>query len=275
MLDILLKYNFSVTVSLDGPKEIHDRLRVRRNDLGTYDAIVENIQKIIAVGIVPEFECTYTNEHAKSNIDLVALMDFFYDNFQCRILHAPMVVTSENSPWFIPWETAAVIYSDAIRYSISNLKRQIPKTISIAVRFLKSLESKTPIAHYCPAGTSTLTINADGNIYACFMLMLGKGFCLGNVNNDLDALERADKISTLLNEADKWKNPACQNRWARSLCFGCLGEDLVREGSAVHRSTIPGESQTCDFKRNMIEVFLKSVADAYLPLQEPLDQTRS
>ena len=36
VFQLLRKYKFSVTISLDGPKEIHDKLRVSINDSGTY-----------------------------------------------------------------------------------------------------------------------------------------------------------------------------------------------------------------------------------------------
>jgi uncharacterized protein len=257
-----------VTVSLDGPKEIHDRLRVGKNDSGTYNAIVENIKAIIGMGIIPEFECTYTGEHYRSGIDLVALMDFFYDNYQCRTLHCPMVIAEPNSRWFIPLEAATELYVDAIRYSMRNLAQKTAKSLSVATRLLNSLATKTPICHYCPAGKSTLTINADGNIYSCFMLMRGTGFCLGNVNGEEHGLGHPDSIGTLLEDANKWQNPACRDCWAQSLCFGCLGEDLAREGPGVHRSAIPGRSSLCDFKRRLMEVFLVSSAEVYLQVEK-------
>jgi uncharacterized protein len=264
MLKVLRTYSFSVTVSVDGPQEIHDRVRVSKDGSGTYAAIVENVKTVIGMGIVPEFECTYTGEHYRSGIDPATLMDFFHDSFQCRTLHCPMVIAEPTSRWFIPLESATELYADAIRYSMRNLARGIPRSVSVATRLLNSLATKTPICHYCPAGKSTLTVNADGNVYACFMLMNGAGFCLGNVNGEEQGLSYPDSISAVLKDADKWQNPACRDCWAQSLCFGCLGEDLAREGPVVHRSVIPGRSGLCDFKRKLVEVFLMSAAEACL-----------
>lgn len=271
MLQILCKYEFSVSVSLDGPKEIHDHLRVSQRGIGTYDAIVENIGKMIDIGISPEFECTYTAEHYRKGYDLVALMDFFYDTFRSRTLHAPMVISDPGNPWFISLDIATKLYSEAIRYSIFNLIHNTPKSISIATRLLNSMATQTPITYYCPAGKALITINADGNIFACFMLMHGKGFCLGNVNGQAHKYGAPDIISNLLKEANKWQNPDCQNCWARSLCFGCLGEDLSRENSVIHRSSVTGVSKLCDFKRALIEVFLKSVANAQIQTANTVD----
>lgn len=262
MLEIIRTYNFSISISLDGPKEVHDRLRISKKGLGSYDAIINNISAITDMGIVPEFECTYTGEHYRLGISIKDLMDFFYDSFQCRTLHCPMVITEPNNSLFISLETATALYADAIRYSINNLMQKIPKSISVATRLLNSLKAGTAIEHYCPAGMSSMTVNADGNIYACFMLMCGAGFCLGNVNGEHHSYGEPDSIRDLLLQADKGQNQACQDCWAQSLCFGCIGEDIAREGSMTHRSAVPGISGLCDFKRKLIEAFLVSVAEA-------------
>jgi len=264
MFDLLRRYNFSVSVSTDGPKMIHDKFRISKEHSGTFDAVANNIRSIIRMGIIPEFECTYTSEHYRMGIDLAALMDFFYDNFGCRTLHCPMVIAESNSPLPVPLNTAVRLYSDAIRYSIHNLMDGVPKSISIATRLLNNLTNRIPIYHYCPAGKSSITVNADGNIYACFMLMRGRGFCFGNVNGNCHEFGNPNVIGILLENADKWKDPDCQSCWAKSLCFGCLGEDIARGGTAIQRSVILGQSGICDSKRKLIEVFLMSVADAYV-----------
>jgi uncharacterized protein len=261
MFRILSTYNFSISISLDGPKEIHDRLRTNKNNSGTYDSIKRNIEKIIEMGIAPEFECTYTGEHYKRGIDLIAIMDFFYDNFRCGTIHSPLIITKPNNCYFLPIETAMKLYSDAIRNSIWNLTCGVSKSISMVKRLLNSLTTRIPISEYCPAANSSITINADGNIYACFMLMHRLGYSFGNVNSEQSSFKSPDLINTILKDSNKWKNEACQKCWAQSLCFGCLGEDLTREGNPIHRSEIPGECKLCDFKRELIKVFLISIAE--------------
>ncbi len=262
MLHIMRSHNFGVCVSLDGPKDIHDQLRVRSDGTGTYDAISKNVETILDMGIIPEFECTYTAEHLRKGIDLVALMDFFYDTFGNRTLHCPMVSVNQGSEMHIPLEDVEKLYTDAIRYSVHNLMRDIPNSISTCARYLNSLVTATPIGNYCPAGKSSLTINADGNIYACFMLMQGTGFSFGNVNSESPSFEPPDAIGRLLSYSNKWQNPACQECWAQPLCFGCLGEDIAREGFCIRRSAMQNQSELCDLKRRVAEVFLTSVADA-------------
>ena len=264
LLRLLSEYNFNITISLDGPKEIHDLLRITKDNRGTYDNIVENIKKITSIGIVPEFECTYTNEHYRRGFSLTELMDFFYDTFECHVLHCPIVIANPNSPWFISHTNAVNLYTDAIKYSVENLTRGIPKSISIATRFLHSLESHTPICHYCPAGKSSFTINADGKIFPCFMLMYDNRFECGNVNDESIECFNEQLYDPIIEDADKLQNPICQDCWGQSLCFGCLGEDLAQGQRMINRSVIPFQSTLCDFKRSMMETFLLTIVESYL-----------
>lgn len=257
MLKMIHDYGFGISISLDGPSEIHDKLRIDKCGQKTYDSIVSNVNKIINLGITPEFECTYTREHYDKGISIVNLMDYFYDNFGCRILHCPIVVAEPSSYWFIPLEDVSEMYTDAIRYTIHNLMNGIPKSLSVAARILDSLENRTPIKNYCSAGRSSITINADGNVFPCFMLMNGKEYCLGNVNEYKPKIIISDLLDNMLLGANKWHNVLCQNCWAQPLCFGCLGDDIARD--LIRRPSKIASS--CEFKRRLIETVLRAIAE--------------
>jgi uncharacterized protein len=264
IFETMRTHRFTVTVSLDGPREVHDRLRRTIDGVGTYDAVVANVAKIAELGIVPEFECTYTLEHYRSGIRITDLMDFFYDTFGAHILHCPIVIARPGDPLDVPLEVAGSLQDEAIQYSVRNLARGIAKSTSVAARLVDSLAAKTPIADYCPAGNSLLTINADGRVYTCFMLMEREGFCIGEISELEPQPKRTGAIATLLGDADKQQNPECRQCWARPLCFGCIGEDIVRGVGIGERSHITGRSQTCDARRSQIETLLGTVAEIYL-----------
>jgi uncharacterized protein len=286
MLEVLITYGFSVTLSLDGPQQIHDAKRPTSSGGGSYDQVVANIRTLLANGLDVEFECTYTADHLRQGIDLVALMDFFATEFGCRVLHCPIVAANPDSAEAIPLDKALELQGNALEASILNLARGIPKATSLATRMLASLTSQTPIWNYCPAGRKEVTVNADGKVYACFMLMQTPEYSFGSVNPKLDRDSskprvslarrslplvdsrgpgaRKGQIEQFIGAADKYTNPACQRCWAQPLCHGCLGEDFDRSaGKPVPRSEIPGESEFCDYKRGIVEQFLRSLAKAY------------
>lgn len=46
MLEYMRKYQIGVQVSIDGTKEEHDKRRIRKDNTGTYDTIIENLKKL-------------------------------------------------------------------------------------------------------------------------------------------------------------------------------------------------------------------------------------
>lgn len=279
MLDILTGYGFSVTLSLDGPKEIHDLNRPTKTGKGSFEAVVYNAKRLLDHGLNVEFECTYTADHLRLGFKITSLMDFFYDKFSCRTLHCPIVSATPDSHEYIPPDACLKLQGDAIEYSILNLVRGTSKTVSSAVRILNSFIRKIPIWNYCPAGRSEITVNADGNVFACFMLMQCDAYCFGNVNgqqiepktkipfNTFGQMSgigtKKELIESFIAETNKNTNKACQKCWAQLICHGCLGEDFDRHNGNINRSEIPGVSAFCDYKRGLVERFLRSIVNAY------------
>ena len=44
ILDVCAEYNASVAISIDGPKEIHDKFRIGHKAEGTFDAVIKGIE---------------------------------------------------------------------------------------------------------------------------------------------------------------------------------------------------------------------------------------
>jgi uncharacterized protein len=261
MLEVLQRFGFRVTVSVDGPRWIHDSLRITKKGANTFDAVARSIEALRKIGIEPEIECTYTQEHLRKGVDIVALMEFFDKTFDCRVLHCPLVISDSESRWYIPLEMAKKLYGAAVRRSAENCLRDGGTAISMAVRMISALRAARPIEDYCPAGKSTLTVNADGRVYSCFLLMTRPDYCLGSVMDDGAELGLSEELLTVLDGADKSRNPECQRCWARGLCFGCIGENLGRGGADLKWSASPGRSAHCDFRRHVAEALLSKVGE--------------
>lgn len=259
-LGLIDKYELSVCVSIDGPEDIHNRLRVDKEKRGTYREIEKNVALLARNEVELEFECTYTSEHLKHGYDLVTLMDFFHNQFDCQVLHAPFVSVNDNSSLFLPLDVCLELQRNAILYSLDNMKNGISSSISTVDRLMKSIGKKKRISHYCPAGKTTITINADGTLYSCFML-IQEELKLGDVRNASLGFRPSEALLSILDEADKQKNHSCLNCKAQALCFGCIGEDLTRTRGKFIRSETPGISEICDYKRAIVEIFLSATME--------------
>lgn len=271
----LQRYGVSVTLSLDGPKEIHDRHRRSRTGEGSFDAVVANAHRLIAAGRPVTFECTYTADHHRAGVRIVELMDFFHREFGCGTLHCQFAAVKSDSPQYLTLAECRALMGEAIEYSVLNLARGRILAVSVAARLIRALANRLPIGNYCPAGRRELTVNADGALYPCFMLMQSPVSSFGRVRapeeggpsapvRHQNTGTGAQVIEVLLEESDKFQNPFCRQCWARPLCFGCVGEEFERFGPRIVRSHVPGISELCDYRRGLVERFLHSVALVHL-----------
>lgn len=69
--DFLIDNDFKITVSIDGPKEIHDKRRVSKNGKGTFDIIEKNLKSLL------EFD----SDFYYSNIEFNCTISDFNDSF--------------------------------------------------------------------------------------------------------------------------------------------------------------------------------------------------
>jgi uncharacterized protein len=257
VLTLLSSNNIQVTISLDGPLPIHDYLRQYKIGGGTFDKICQNIIELMNRGFYLDFECTYTMEHYKRGISINNLLDFFFEMFNCSILHIPIVVASLKDSNYFPPYIAKGILLNSIDYSISNLFQSRKSITTFVYRLVNCLSTQIPIRNYCPANGNSIFLNSTGFLYPCSMLS-NNHFLLGSYKK-LD-YERFK----ILSEMNGDNNENCKHCWAKNICFGCIAEDHMLSNSMISRSSVPGQSEICDVKRELIEHSFRSIFKSYL-----------
>lgn len=258
-LEMFRRFGFTVTVSVDGPPEVHDTTRPDPHGLPTHHAIARSVSGLCAAGIVPEFECTYTAEHIRRGIRVVDLLRYFAERFDCRVLHVPLVIARPRSAWHVSLAEAAPIYVEAVRESIRSMSAGRPRCISVVARWIQSLERQHPIASYCPAGTSSLTVHADGSIATCFVLSRDNRSRVGHISERIAPQRIVDVANAAVAPYDKWRHPACQRCWLQPLCFGCIGDDLEREEGLPVWAHTGGLAPGCDLRRSLAAAFFETL----------------
>jgi uncharacterized protein len=272
ILEILSDYKIQVTVSIDGPQFIHDPLRGE----GTFKKIIKNIEYLKSKDIDIAIECTFTNYHLINGFDVSDLMEFFYEQLGLHETHIPPVaVPPKDNELYIDTNDLIKSYTKAIKFALDCLNKEDYKLESFTLRLLKAIVFKKKIAVYCPAGISTLSVSSEGDIYPCFMFTGNKEFLIGNVFENKISSVRLSKMSELLKEISKWNDPKCRSCWARSLCFGCIGNDYIFSGSIRNKPH-------CDFNKKIIEFFLLNsceilddpiIISRIMSLREPIDSS--
>lgn len=97
ILSFFVEHNVHVTISLDGPKEEHDRNRITCNQVGTYDIVIKNINYIKEK--YPAYFNTYIQCNAVYdwNTDLYRVKGFYNSKISPRLITMSMVSPFDTS----------------------------------------------------------------------------------------------------------------------------------------------------------------------------------
>jgi uncharacterized protein len=206
------------SVTLDGPKDVHDAFRPFKSGNGSFDAIVENIRNVCEL-IDVQIGGNYTQDYYR---EFPRLLDHFLDSGLTpdnisQIRFDPVVndssefappdfhdgCMSANEPWLIE---AGIFLREEI------LKRGFrTQEIAPAVCMIERCDH--------------VVVNFDGSLYKCPGLIGRKEFCVGDVKTGL-------RDYSLTHCLGNWKNEECLACSYLPLCFGgCRYMKLLQDGN--------------------------------------------
>ncbi len=177
-----------ITVSHDGPAEVHDALRPGLRGETSFDTVDANLKRLKDAGIAFDVQCTYTRKHILAGYRVPNLLKYFHDIGAQSVHIVPVTVPKghELDIFFSEYFSDMVQgYREAVQISFRAMlegRKLRFGMLEEAVQLLKP--GKTESKHYCNAGVTTLTIAANGDIYPCFMFINKQGFQMGHVNGD-------------------------------------------------------------------------------------------
>ena len=233
VLSFLVENQFSLLVSLDGPKKVHDRYRVMSNGRGSFDQIVDNLKNIKA--LAPE----YYARHVRFNVvltppfDRQEIVEFFYQNPFFEGKHEQIrfsLMNDEDTDFYRKFgqdkrdlpqsiQTLKKSYSEAlVQGNSDSLKLEndlfIKEFNSIAFRPGHRLRGFQGPVGQCLPGKRRLFVDTSGKLHMCEK---ADTFVIGDVDRGLD--ER--KIHQfMVDYAGFFKE--CNSCWALRLCHKCF-----------------------------------------------------
>ena len=240
--DTIIKYDIQLTVSIDGPQQVHDVQRNFPDGKGSYQYILQNYKMLKRQ--IKGVEATYTKNHVKQNISVNELKEFFSKNFNVSasninivpVVGVPELEVPQNSI-FLQQQDENFIQEDSHILSAYNPERQRDT--------------------FCSAGYSTLSIMPNGDIYPCHMYAVDRRFCLGNLLKDIDYSFIKEKLE---NQPLGCRNryAECENCWLRKICKLCPAQLLISQKQ--EKDFISKE--VCEKRRHYYEnVLLKTVSN--------------
>ncbi len=250
IIDIFLKYEFQVTVSLDGGKDDHDRYRILRNGMGSYTKVAENIKKLKERNIPVMIQSTITPESVKVDRDVYELSKQYLNKFG---ISNPHIVPAQFSDDVWSREVSELLqneFTEGIQKNLDAIEAGNLDTVypfSYMISILGALVSKDYKGIRCPAGFEA-AISPEGKYYPCFMLVDETyDFSFGSVSTGIDS-NHLKKMDSFIMRNFKSLNTECSTCWARGFCTGCLGASYKTGNSLDFNYQI-----TCNLTKQMGE----------------------
>jgi uncharacterized protein len=240
-LNILAKMKANITISIDGPAEINDRMRPAKNGTSSTAMIVAGLERLL----LRKAELGYIMLHGvfdNENMQLEKAYEF-YSQFPAVDSYEFSFSVTETNPRATT-EYMQQLTTIAAKAYASGGETALRKIRGFNQHF-QSLDSQRRTENFCGAGKSFLMIDARNRIYTCPWDVNEKSEQVGQ-GTELDekALEAYQKPLLELNK--------CENCWARFLCGGgCMFAHKHGSGSKNVKNT-----QFCERTRFMVALAL-------------------
>jgi uncharacterized protein len=217
---------FAVTVSLDGPKETHDRLRPYKSGRGSWERIISNIAPLLAVQrrmqVSARVTVTPHNLNLKETLDEFVSMGFHSVGFSPLLRsatgndelgHAELEVMLGGMVSCGEEFERRIVAGD--RYPFANM-----------VNAMRELHRGTHRPYPCGAGAGYMGVSADGDLAACHRFVGDEDGAMGNLTTGVNI----ERQTQWLTERHVHRQEPCKSCWARYMCGGGCHHEVIRRG---------------------------------------------
>lgn len=220
LLNLIKNYQIRLTVSIDGPEQINDKLRVYPDGSGTFKVVKNNLKQLAKNNIYPVMaEVTYTSLHSKEGYTYEQLKTYIKNEFNISNIFV------------------GDCFGDT-ELAITKKELQDEKSetnYSYEYNILRALSNKKQLSSWkCLAGAEMLCLLADGKIYPCHLFLPLEEYCIGEfADNDWNF----DKYNRAQKKLDKFSKKRC-SCWARNFCESCPKLELLLSGKKHNCNSI-------------------------------------
>lgn len=249
-IDFINREMVNVVLSLDGRKDVTDRIRKTLNGKSAYDVIVPKFQKLVQSRGDKDYyvRATFTKYNLDFTDDIIHLRELGFEQ-----LSAEPVVTDINEPYAITESDLPRVFSEYDRLCEVMMNREKDKFNFF--HFMVDLD-QGPCAikrlRGCGCGNDYVAIDPNGNIYPCHQFVGIDDWKMGNLydgsfDNDIKSIFAATHV---------YSKQGCRECWAKFFCSGgCNANSFIYEGDVKKPHNL-----SCEMQKKRLECALTLAA---------------
>jgi len=250
IIEFLSENRIGVTVSMDGPPELHDKLRVFANGRGSYDIIAPRVRALIENHRTRPITARVTL--TKGVTDVVKIFRHLKNDLGFHEVGFAPVTTSPDRLYAINErgmdDVLAQFHVLADEYLEFALRGEMHGFSNVSDT-LSELCQGVNKSHPCGAALGLVGVGPSGDIAPCHRFVDSDTHALGHISTGIDREKQKDflKRGHINSKYD------CHTCWARPLCAGgCHHEAYVRYGDTGHPNL-----HYCDWIRDWTDTCLQ------------------
>lgn len=224
--ELFEQYGFAVTVSLDGTREAHDRLRPFKGGRGSYDAVMAAVRPLLAL---------------QRRMQVSARVTVTPRNLQLREALDEMVALGFHSVGFSPMlrsptgrDEMQLAELEAMLEQMVDCGREFERRVLVGERYpfsnvvnaLREIHKGTHRPYPCGAGAGYVGISADGELAACHRFVGDEAGRMGHVDTGVDPTLQGRWLA----ERHVHVQEPCNRCWARYMCSGGCHHEVIHRG---------------------------------------------
>ena len=245
IMDFCNREMSNVVLSLDGRKEVNDRMRPFRNGSGSYDLIVPKFQKFAESRGTKDYfvRGTFTRNNLDFSKDVLHFADLGF-----KKLSIEPVVADPKEPYSIREEDLPQIMEEYDNLAKEYIRRWKEGRGFTFFHFMIDLTGGPCVYKRlsgCGSGTEYLAVTPWGDLYPCHQFVGNQDFLMGNVR---DGVVRTD-IRDEFKECNVYAKPKCRECFARFYCSGGCAANAYNFHGDIHEAYDVG----CALQKKRIE----------------------
>ncbi len=235
----------NAVLSLDGRKEVNDRLRVTPNGKGCYDIIVPKYQKLVAGRGDKDYYIrgTFTKYNLDFTNDVLHFKELGFDQ-----LSIEPVVSDPKLDYSIKYEDLPVVFKEYEKLAQTIIESRKKGEYYNFFHFMIDL-NQGPCAikrlRGCGCGNEYVAVTPQGDIYPCHQFVGHEQYKMGNLNDGTFD----NDMKQMFAKANVYTKENCKNCWAKFYCSGgCNANNFQYEGD-IKKS----HKTSCELEKKRLE----------------------
>jgi uncharacterized protein len=233
LIELIKKNEIGMQISIDGPREIHDKYRPTPNGKSSYDIIVKNLRKLFE-----EIPSNQIIPRATIPHDLIRINDVVDHLFELGFKTAFFIPAMGCGNFVINEDDFDIVkeeYNKLIDKFISKCKRNEDYNIFPFITELDVIGKGIKRLYGCGAGIGFVSVDINGDVYPCMRFTNREEYKIGNVSDGFEKQKR-----DLFFKRTTTNRTNCKTCWARYFCGGAcisipteIGEGLSGNAPAA------------------------------------------